>query len=694
MNLIAFRVTMYKGIKDSRWVDVNDLTVLVGKNESGKTSLLRALHKLNPYNPETDQNNPDFYDENNPDFYDKNNPDSYQIDWEWPRVLLREQDIECVVCRAKFKLSNPEKAELAQIASIEKIPDTVEVTRNYAGKLEIHWEEDMLLNELSPHDLDNALASLPEVLDEFSDHFKAVAQQGLDEARQLASEGKGPELLDLSPKYGQLLFEVISSQDPPHYIEQDFIDRFTSDMPRVVDELTRLLSIQSQLDQYIATHLPTFIYMDDYRAFTGTAQLDEIQARQSSGSLTEEDRTLLTILSLSNLDLDDLVRLGQGSESERAVRQHIVDAGSHTLTELLADRLQPRSYVVDHRVDAQRFFTRVKDNIDTSPIELELRSKGFQWIFSFELMFTHESKGTFENCVILLDEPGLHLHPNAQKQLLKSLEGYAKENTLLYTSHLPFMIDLNHPERIRVLEEKTEGIVVTTNFTGSDPATKFVLQAALGIDILQNSLVTKNNLVVEGAEDYLVFSALSNLLQEEEKIKLPEDLRITPALGASEAVYMATFMIGQGLNVVALFDSDRAGRNAKKKLVEKWITQYNPESESSVIMLGEAVGACHDFALEDLFTEDFFIESVWEVYGEQLEAKGITQIGQITLQGNDMLWKRVERFMKDNGIKINKGPIAKRLARKINSMQKADELPKDTQNYAINLFQKISDALQ
>ena len=35
MDLIAFRVKMYKGILDSGWVEVNPLTVLVGKNESG-----------------------------------------------------------------------------------------------------------------------------------------------------------------------------------------------------------------------------------------------------------------------------------------------------------------------------------------------------------------------------------------------------------------------------------------------------------------------------------------------------------------------------------------------------------------------------------------------------------------------------------------------------------------------------------
>ena len=197
---------------------------------------------------------------------------------------------------------------------------------------------------------------------------------------------------------------------------------------------------------------------------------------------------------------------------------------------------------------------------------------------------------------------------------------------------------------------------------------------------------------MEGVEDYLVFSALSNLLQEDGGRGLSDDVRITPALGASEAVYLAAFMIGQGLNVVTLFDSDKAGRDAKKKLVEKWITQYNPESESNVIMLGEAVGSRPDFALEDLFTEEFYIEAVKEAYSEKLETEGV---GKIALQEGGMLWKRVERFMQENKIKkINKGPIAKRLARRINGMKDSSELPCKTRDYAIILFQKIRDALQ
>ena len=52
MRLAEFRVQMYRSIIDSSWVKVNSLTVVVGKNESGKTTLLKALHKLRPFSPE------------------------------------------------------------------------------------------------------------------------------------------------------------------------------------------------------------------------------------------------------------------------------------------------------------------------------------------------------------------------------------------------------------------------------------------------------------------------------------------------------------------------------------------------------------------------------------------------------------------------------------------------------------------
>jgi len=51
MKLKAFRIMNYKCVDDSGEVPIGDYTVLVGKNESGKTAILRAIHKFNPATP-------------------------------------------------------------------------------------------------------------------------------------------------------------------------------------------------------------------------------------------------------------------------------------------------------------------------------------------------------------------------------------------------------------------------------------------------------------------------------------------------------------------------------------------------------------------------------------------------------------------------------------------------------------------
>ncbi|RYF59848.1 MAG: hypothetical protein EOO39_32830, partial [Cytophagaceae bacterium] len=46
--LTSFRVTKFRSIIDSGELSINEYMCLVGTNESGKTNLLLALHKLNP----------------------------------------------------------------------------------------------------------------------------------------------------------------------------------------------------------------------------------------------------------------------------------------------------------------------------------------------------------------------------------------------------------------------------------------------------------------------------------------------------------------------------------------------------------------------------------------------------------------------------------------------------------------------
>ena len=40
MKLLRYRVTDFRSVEDSGWIDCDDVTTLVGINESGKSNLL------------------------------------------------------------------------------------------------------------------------------------------------------------------------------------------------------------------------------------------------------------------------------------------------------------------------------------------------------------------------------------------------------------------------------------------------------------------------------------------------------------------------------------------------------------------------------------------------------------------------------------------------------------------------------
>ena len=48
MKLLKYKVLNFRSVEDSGWIECDDVTTLVGINESGKSNLLLALWKLNP----------------------------------------------------------------------------------------------------------------------------------------------------------------------------------------------------------------------------------------------------------------------------------------------------------------------------------------------------------------------------------------------------------------------------------------------------------------------------------------------------------------------------------------------------------------------------------------------------------------------------------------------------------------------
>jgi predicted ATP-dependent endonuclease of OLD family len=191
------------------------------------------------------------------------------------------------------------------------------------------------------------------------------------------------------------------------------------------------------------------------------------------------------------------------------------------------------------------------------------RSSGFQWFFSFLTAFSrYEYDDT--PVIILLDEPALGLHAKAQKDFLRFIEErLAKRCQVIYTTHSPFMIQPDHLERARLVEDKGRetGSVTTSDVLTTDSDTLFPLQAALGYDIAQHLFIAKDNLVVEGPSDFLFMETISSHLREIGREGLDPRWSIMPLDGA-DVIPAFVALLGNHLDVTVVVDARRRSSKA------------------------------------------------------------------------------------------------------------------------------------
>lgn len=646
MKLTAFRVENYRCVLDSGWVDIDDIAVIVGKNESGKTSMLKALWKFNPFKEEP-----------------------YNLDREWPRGKRKERSEDKTVVTVRFDFTPAEKKIIEEIDGSAKGITGVEIKRNY--------KETYTYNFL-PKDPDheNNLKWVISVIEEYfgkaqeiaSNHFKTQYAKAIEIfIKQVRDNGGSQYAVKEAPAFKGRLSSFISPNGAEHPQDNKVIQHLQSTIDKAISELSIEPPVRRTID---TAHewLPTFIYMDDYKIFSGSAQLNQVKERKDHNKLTDEDRTIILIMEMAGLNLDDEVK--KGNQPDREQRILDMNDASQTLTNEIANRWTQKKYEIDFHADGQHFITFVKDADSNVLVPLEERSKGFQWFFSFDMTFMYETKGMFKNAVILLDEPGLHLHASAQRDLLARMKEYAKNNQLIYTTHLPFMIDFTRLDNIYVAEEvETEGTKVHKNWATADKDARFTLQAALGLSWSQSLFVGQYNLIVEGVTDFWFLITLSSMFQEAGQKGIDEQLVITPAGGATKVAYVGTILHGQNLNVAVLLDFDKEGKSAYEQLVHQWILD-----DKHVLLLGNTLGIKHFCTLEDLFSEDYYLEHVNAAYSLELGDKLL----EVRKEKNKPIIDRVEEALKDRGIaSYNKGRVAKKIMQDL-PKKKLSDMPEET----------------
>lgn len=663
MKLEAFKVQMYRPILDSGWVDVDDITVVVGKNESGKTALLKALHKFNPFNPE----------------------ERYALDRDWPRGYRTKRSPDRVVATLRFKFEDAECEKIKNLLGSDLQSTGVEIGRTYGGDYQYTFLPNDDVLTAKAHERIAILFESLGTSDNVSDELKEALVRIQTSAAELDAVSECGSIGESIPEYVAWIDSAVQDQNAQDEADAEKIKGILYEIPNVAD-----ISIQrGALENLILGWTPKFIYMDDHQPFRGTAYLDQVNERKNSNRLTDEDNTFIMLLEMAGLNLGEEFERARAEDKEQ--RMLDMNDASSTLTSLLADHWSQRKYNVSFQADGYHVIAFVSDEVQTSLVPLEERSKGFQWFFSFDTTFLHETQGTFRNAVILLDEPGLHLHASAQRDLLTRMKAYAEGNQLIYTTHMPFMIDMERLDNIRAcLESKDKGTTVSSDIYAADEHALFPLQAALGLSMSQSLFIGPYNLVVEGVTDFWLISAMATIFQANGLESLDDRIVITPAGGASRAAYVATMLHGQNLNVVILLDSDTAGESAAQQLIKDWIIK-----DRHVLLLGNILGHSRSAELEDIIPGEFYLQFINAEYSKEFEGNDITQ-AEIGAYNHPQIVDRIDAAFKARGISVNsegkafnKGRVAKRILTELPKVS-FDDIPKKMVGNFRKLFEGIN----
>jgi predicted ATP-binding protein involved in virulence len=312
---------------------------------------------------------------------------------------------------------------------------------------------------------------------------------------------------------------------------------------------------QYVMENHVKANLPKFMYYDEY--YELEAQIS-IQKLNTNSSQTNSLKTAKALLELADIDLSNLT---QSNNFEKFITE--LEATQLTITKELFKywsanknlqikfEIQPVMSPHNSNTITDRILhIRVANTNRGVSLPLDKRSKGFNWFFSFLVWFLKIQEDQDSSYILLLDEPGLNLHATAQYDLLRFINDLAKDYQIIYTTHSPFMIESDKLQKVRTVVEKEDGTHISNSVQEKDPNTLFPLQAALGYTIAQNLFVSKNNLIVEGIADLTYLEIMSNIMQENKKECLRNDITIVPVGGADKVPTFISLL--RGNNAIGL----------------------------------------------------------------------------------------------------------------------------------------------
>ncbi|MGY5151774.1 MAG: AAA family ATPase [Candidatus Nitrosopumilus sp. bin_6a] len=605
MRLRKFRVRAYRCIHDSGEITVGDLAAFVGRNESGKTTILQALTLLNK---DEEISELDLCDEMNEE--------------------LKE---EMRLAEGEFDLSQNEISIIK-----EKFPGLPEIKKiklfrtNQNPRVQYEFENIKLSEDGNEglNSWENFSRQIFGFLDTIPNHLRIQIDTKFFEGEV----PKNQEVFDRGMAEFSNQFHVIAIQEPKVIEEWEKI----YDSPE--SQFSNLLSGESEkvaLQNFIASELhPRFVYFSDYKKIYGNINLNEY-LREESGKrpdsiefIEEFDKaeTVRNLFYLAELDIKELDEVKESPS--KCIK--LLNAASNRLSKKLNPAWKGDPIHVDLRYNPGNIMSVVisdvhRDGTITNTGLLNRRAEGFKWTFSFIVNFAAETqRAELKEAILLLDEPARNLHPTQQMGISDLLKNLAGSNQVLYATHSPFMIFDYTPGNLLVVElDKRKHLSrIFYDYWNADDKTLTPILYGLcrgQVESIVDREIGTNSrpiIIVETMSDAMYLNAFDKFLQDPNISMNP--LNVVAAYSKNSVLPLAIFYRNHGYRTFVLLDNSEESKQISAQLVSN---EFSPIQTIFFEREGKKLESIEDYiALED------YLYPVNQTYEIKLRREGFSNL--------------------------------------------------------------------
>ncbi|MBM2852055.1 MAG: ATP-dependent endonuclease [Candidatus Nitrosotenuis sp.] len=598
MRLRKFRVRAYRCIHDSGEIKVGDLAAFVGRNESGKTTILQALTLLNKEERVSDL---DLCDE-----------------------MTEELKSEMIIVDGQFDLIPTETKIIKE--KFPHIPDilTLRIFRtNKHPRVQYDFGNVRLSNEQNRtlNSWENYTEKILNFISTIPNHIRIQLDTNFLEG---PSSDRATYIREMTEFNNNL--QMLASDESQILVEWA---KFYKNVENTYDELLVGTTEKTALENFILEYLhPRFVYFSDYKKIYGNINLDEYikEIKRPEGlEYAEEFDKAETVRNLFYLAELDTEKLEEYKNSPPKLIK-LLNVASRRLTDRLNPAWKGDPIHVDLRYNPGNIMSVVisdvhRDGTVTNTGLLSRRAEGFKWTFSFIVNFAAETqKAELKEAILLLDEPARNLHPAQQMGISDLLKNLAGSNQVLYATHSPFMIFDYTPGNLLVVEldKRRHLSKIYYDYWNADDATLipilYGLSRGLVESIVDREIGTNSRpvIIVETMSDAMYLNAFDKFLEDPNISMNP--LNVVAAFSKNSVLPLAIFYRNHGHNVFVILDNT----TESKKIAE--YLKANEFTDLQIIYLER--GGKQIESVEDLILPEDYLHAVNQTYEIKLRKEG------------------------------------------------------------------------